>query len=197
MSLVIDITDMQTAINGAAEYLISSGDKILVKAVRKSMTRTLTGLRKEASTSIRTMVRIKAREAKGRMKAVKPRGSDLRRLEATLFFSSRALPLLMFITGKKNPRSQKGVKVRRRRPIKAHITPGKKFTLKKAFIADVNSLQVFKRSKPGKSGLKKQGTKSLAQFLKKDNFRRPLEDFIQARMAREFNQHYKFFLGRI
>ena len=69
---------------------------------------------------------------------------------------SQGVSLIRFIAGKKEPRKQTGKRVNRRTKLRAQVTPGKRTTLKKAFIAKVTAsdnsshYHVFVRDKRGR-----------------------------------------------
>jgi len=159
----------------------------LVSATRRALNRTLLTLRKTSIEEITKRVKIKPKSLRDRyIMLQKAGGGALNSLEAALVFSGEPVPLLEFVKGSKQPIEQKGIPVKRRKKLRAEITPGKRFVVKGAFIQRVRSLQVFKRKDSG--GFHKQGTRSIAFIITERGVGEKLVSVGQTRLA-ELLQH--------
>lgn len=166
MSIDIDISHNILAVE---EFFADYEERILAKSVRKALNRTLISSRKYALKEIHRSIAVNSRAMKrGEFKKEltsleKPKGNNPFAMSASLIFSGQSLPLLWFVSGNIDKIKQKGIKVKKRKKIKAQVFKGRKFVVKKAFIQKVQSKQVFKR---GTSGFKKQAAPSLASLIK-------------------------------
>ena len=108
----------------------------------------------------------------------------------------KAISMIHFVRGRKEPAKQKGIAVRKRKKLRVQIRPGSTVTLKKSFIAQANkAVQVFRRRPSGK--LAKRRTFSLKTFLEKKEVMSHLLEFGQKRYLKEFERNFKFYLGKI
>ena len=191
------IIEIEHSLEDAIKFLTVFSKKELVRAHRRALNRTATGLRKEATIAIKKELRLKSGNIKAkRLRVRKATGSRFEQLEAALEFSGDPVPMIEFVRGSKKPRDQKGKPVKRRRLISVEIKPGKKFKLKHGFIATVRSQQIFKRSSKGKSKLKKQGIRAVSTLPNIDAFRSPLERYIRTRYEREIAAALKFAINK-
>lgn len=148
MSLNFDIL---TNVKELEISLRQFGDKVIVSSTRRALNRTVIKVRKESAKVIKlNYAGLKAGEIKSvfiRMR--KAFGSDLNKLGAVVSFPDKPVSMIRMVVGSKSPRKQKGIKVGNRTPIKVQIQKGKKFVLKRAFIArtsggDSETTHVFK-----------------------------------------------------
>lgn len=133
-------------------------------AIRHSINRTLLTLRKEAIDQLRRKLRIKPSVLREKyLWLEKARGGLAGGIEGSIMFSKTPIPMLEFVRGSKEPEDQKGKPVKKRRKVRAEITPGKRFHVKGAFIQRVHSTQLFKRGKQG--DFHKQGVRSVGFLI--------------------------------
>jgi hypothetical protein len=137
----------------------------LASAARRAANRTLVTLRKEAIIQIMRKLKIKSSVLRAKhIDLNRAKGASLGAVEASIDFSKNPIPMLEFVKGNKDPIEQKGIKVSKRRKLKAEIQPGRKFVVKKAFIQrGPHSKQVYKSVKRG--GFKKQGIRSIGFLI--------------------------------
>jgi hypothetical protein len=147
-----------------AEAFKELGPKELVAAGRRALNRTIVTVRKTAMDEIRQKRRIKPSTLREKhIWLEKAGGGMFNALSASVVFSSKPIPMLEFVRGRKSPTPQKGIKVARRKKVRVEIVPGRRQILKNAFIQHVRSLQVFKRPK-GQDNFKYQGTRSIGSL---------------------------------
>lgn len=148
--------------------VVEAFDKIkandIIQATRRAINRTLAGVRQDSLDQLRKKLALKESVLRKRfIKLTKASGNSISSLAGFLDFSNEPIPLLEFVRGSKENIQQKGIPVKKRRKLKAEITPGKRFVVRKAFIQRKFSKQVFKRDSSG--GFKKQGTRSVGFML--------------------------------
>ena len=157
------------------------------------------------------MANIKLKEFKDKFSRLKVdlRSNDINKIKATLLISDRPTSLIKFVMGSKQPRKQKGIKVKRRKDIKTRYVKGGKITkVRGAFIArgKNNNVQVFRRNPNTKTIrtaagrtnphiIKQSGPVIWVRFLR-DDFRRPIETEVAIKFQKEFMRAYKFFLEK-
>lgn len=156
----------------------------------RAINRSLITLRLESVIQARKVIKLKSGELKSEhIKMLKAKGGSIGSQYGVLSFSPKPIPLLNFVKGSKAPRSQKGIKISRRRPLKYEVIPGRKFRSKSGFIAKVHTIQVFKRGTNGR--LYKQSAPSLAHFLYKHGVTHRLAamavPLLQENLLRELN----------
>lgn len=195
MALEINIKTNFAALAAAFDDLKK---RHVVQAARRAMNRSLISVRKESVLSLRKVIKLKSTEIKDKISTFPARGGSLEALEAKLVFSGKPIPLINFIRGSKAVIEQKGIKVKRRRKLRAEITPGKRFIVKKAFIQRARSVQVFKGQR-GK-GFKSQGAPSIAHLIRERHggvLGRALVSYALKRFDRTFEQDLKARLNGI
>ena len=189
MTIELNILDNLDAIE---DFYTNRVQEIAGPAVKAAMNKTLRTARKESLDVIHTTIhlnsRIKTKSAFGKenVKIFKAKGLNAFDMTGSLYFSGKALPMLWFIKGDSSNIIQKGVKISKRKKVKASIYYGKKFVVKKAFIQTHKSKQLFKRD--GNKKLIKQGIPSLAEMVGKNN---RLLKTIQRRMIKQFGRELK------
>jgi hypothetical protein len=181
VSLDIEIT---STLLDAAKMFEGLTPSEVGKASRRAINRTLLTLRKESIKRIPEKIKIKAKTLRERYITLnKAQGGT--NYEGSIEFSGAPIPLLEFVKGSKEPIKQEGIKIARRRKLKVEITPGKKFTLRKAFIQRVQSKQVFKRAQ-GQGNFKKQGAPSVGTVVVQKGIGKELVDIGASRFQELF-----------
>lgn len=194
--------EMKISVNldQVTEFLSEFKGRALVNATRKSMNRAVASLRTHANRKVREHRKLKASEINSKFfRMTKARGSRLDQLEASLEISGKPVSLIRFVVGKKEGRSQKGIPVRKRKPVVVEVRPGRRVKLKGAFIAQGRggNNQVFRRRTKKRFPIVKQSVPSLAKLFEKPSFRNPLEKFAEAKLGSEFARTFKFELNRL
>lgn len=192
MSIEINISDNIQDLKFALKIL---KEKEVLNATRRSLNRTVVHLRKRSTKIVKTKYHgLKSTEIKKEfMRMRKARGNRLQGMSAALSFSDRPVEMIRMVVGSKTPRAQKGKAVDKRTPIRVQIQRGKKFILKKAFIARASKgrfpYQVFKRNKKTNK-LIQQSIPSVGKMMDKKklliNLRKQGEKFFQKTFAHEF-----------
>jgi hypothetical protein len=170
----------------------------IVKATRQAVNKTVTSVRTFTARKLRTQRNLKVGEIKKAfMKLFKAKGNTIDKLNAKIEISGRSVSLIRYVTGKKEPRAQKGIAVKKRKDLKAKIKPGKSVKIKSAFIAKGTGgkYHVFRRmdnkrrKRPDQKGpIAKQSTSALSIIFERNNVRRPVETFAGRRLLIEFNR---------
>ena len=176
-------------------YLDSTLEKAAMQSARRALNRTITATRTQALRDLKKRLKFQkgqAKKNKDRFRLIKARGGSLNTIKAEIRFSGETLPLIDFVKGSKSVPKQKGIKVRKRKQLRAEIKPGKTFKLKSAFIADIHSKQVFKRRGKRTRQAKKQGLASFATLLSRPRNIKPLLQFT----GREFRKVFKHEMSR-
>lgn len=175
-----DLTDMMDDL----------GNKDIAASAKFSINRTLTRGRKTVIKQIKRDINLKALALKSRIIINKAKSNSMSSMKGSLNFSGFPISMLNFVVGNKSNIKLKGVKVKKRRKLKARIAPGKTFHLKGGFIQDVKSKAVFRRKSTGK--FRKISSASVAVIA----FRRPritmLEKVLVTRFNREFAKQIEF-----
>jgi len=186
MSIEISVEDNFDALEG---YLDDLKANAAIQAARFSLNRTLLTLRERSVQRIRERLNVKVGVLKKKHLVIdKAKGGSLATMEGLIKYNTTPIPMLEFVSGSKQPRAKKGIPVKKRKPLKARIRPGKTIKLRKAFIADANSRQVFKGGK-GK-GFKKQGVTSVGFIFKKQPIRTELQILGGRRFTELFTREY-------
>lgn len=134
---------------------------------------------------LRKDISLKSGAINKRIRIIQAKGNNISRMEGVMIFSGIPIGMMEFVVGKKTKIEQKGIKVRKRRKLKAKIAPGKTFRLKGAFIQDVKSTQVFRRRSEGRR-VRKLGVSSIAVIA----FRRPRRDILVNVLTTRFNREF-------
>lgn len=205
MAIQISLEDNLKKINASFGSLRK---QLIVKATRQSLNKTLSSVQTLTNKRFRKKRKMKASDIKKDfMKLKKARGSKMDQLQAEMQISGRALTLIRFVTGPKMPREQKGIAVKKRKPLRVRVEPGKSKKRGDVFIAKGNGgkYQVFrrtdnkkrKRQNRQKGPIEVQKTSALARIFERDNFRRPIETFAGRRLLLEFDRAIKFQLSKM
>ena len=187
ISMSIDF-DISHNLHALEEYFDDIKTKAVLSGSRSAINKTLVNTRK-------WLVKMLAREYKlrpsglsraklrgKRMRMSKASGARLEQLVGEIKFSVSPESLLQFVTGSKEKIRQKGIKISKRRKLKAEIRPGRKIVLKKAFIQQVRSKAVFRRGK--KDGFYLQAAPSIGLVVQRPTFR----DAMLLHVGRTFNR---------
>lgn len=188
MSFKIDIKENIMEAYNAFDKLKRSE---VSKAARRAINRTLVTLRKESIQTIKKDLRIQSSVLKNKYIWIdKPRGKGLKDLGGAVVFQSRGLQLIDFLRGTKAATEQKGIPFRRRKKVRAEVTPGKRFVVSGGFIAKTSSkgLQIMKRDKNTKGHLLMQTAPSLGSLLL--NEKKKIGATLQSRGAQIFQDNF-------
>lgn len=169
------------------------GEKDVTNAARTSLNKAIRRGATQGLKVIKLRVNLKSAMIKERMETEKAYGSVLRNLEVALRFSGQSISMRHFITGHKKPINQKGVKIKKRRVLKAKVKYGKKIKLNGAFIQKGNSgnVQVFRHI--GKSRkMRKVSTKSLAAIVVEERMNAQINRIVEKRFERQFPKELEF-----
>lgn len=169
--------------------------KALGPATRKALNKTLDVTRTEMNRQFREHRKIKIGELKKKYQRVnKARGNKVHRMVAEVIPSIKAVSLIRFVVGKKEPRAQKGISVRRRRKLRTEVRPGKKLRRSHLFIAKGRggNYQVFQRMRSKRFPIGKRSIPSFARLFKTANMGGPLEAFAGRRWPIEWTRAIEF-----
>lgn len=202
MSIKIEVTLDKTIGQITNFFDTSIKYDLAVKSARQALNKTATGLKSFSRRQITGHLKMKAKEAGDKIRIKRATGRDLVMMESLVMFSGAPLPLIQFVTGSKNPRPQKGIKVRRRKKVKVEIVRGRKITEPSAFIAKAKRkgfpTQVFRRKSTATGPTAMQAAPSIAQvIINKRNIRDRIERHAGARLVKEFNSAYNNNLARL
>ena len=171
------------------------------QGARRAINRALVGGRKESTSLLHERIRMKKGQIKKENIAIqKAKGGSLASLEGIVSYNTKGLPMLLFVVGKKTPRSQKGVPVRRRRKLKVEVTRGNRRTHPKAFIAKTQGKnRVFRRPNKGtNSKLYRQHVPSISHFFNtKAKIKEKTLAHMRDRFEREFSRELEVRLNRL
>lgn len=194
MGLEINIED--DFLELANQFEKELGVAEIMKATRAAMNRTLITMRQAAIDGITEKLKIKPSSLRNKhMRLMKARGGTVDGLEASIDFNTHAIPMLEFVKGNKSPIEQKGIPVKKRRKLRVEITPGKKFVMKKAFIQNKTTTQVFKGRRG--EGFKKQGTRSVGFIVINRGVGEKLVTIGKERFSERLLHELKFRVSRI
>ncbi|MBI4208552.1 MAG: phage tail protein [Deltaproteobacteria bacterium] len=171
--------------------------RAVLRSVKRSLNRTIEGVRTQANVQVRQERKLKASEInQNYFRVDRARSYSLQGMEALLSVSTKPIPLLPFVLGSQEPAIQKGIAIRERKPLRAEIQPGRRQQLPHAFIARVRSKQVFRRKDPGRSPLMKQSIPPLTTLFQRKEFLSPLERYARERYGKEFSSNFNFELSK-
>jgi hypothetical protein len=163
----------------------------VAKAARRAINRTLVTLRKDSVQIIKKDLRIQSSLLKSKYIFIdKARGKGLSDLSGSVVYQSRGLQLIDFIRGTKAPTPMKGIPVKRRKKVRAEVTPGKRFVVTGGFVSMTASkgLQIMKRDKKTKGHLLMQTAPSLGSLLL--NEKKKIGATLQGRGAEVFQKNF-------
>ncbi len=180
--------DIRSNIEAIPEYLDEMKSRTVVAAAKATINKTLLSTRKITIKRLGLTYKLKPsglskKEVKAGLRLIKAKTGPLHTLEGVMTLRGQPIPIIKFISGAKNTIKQKGIKIQKRRKLKAEIRPGKKIILKKAFIQKVRSIKVFKRGK-GEKDFKNQAVASVALII----MRTPNGNAILTHISRRFNK---------
>lgn len=160
MSIDYDITSNFENLDA---WITGINDKVVVQAGRAAINDTLKTMRQETVKIMGITYNLKpttfsVTKVKKNMKLIRAKGKFLKDLEGLLIYSSSPIAMLNFVTGGKNRIKLKGVKIAKRRVLKAKIKPGKTHRIAGGFIQRKKTTQVFRGGQ--KDGFKKQSLPS-------------------------------------
>lgn len=188
MSFKVEITDN---LNQGFEVFDKLKKNEVFRSARTAINRTLTTLRKDSVIEIKKEMRISSSLLKNKYIWVdKARGKGLRTLSGSVVYQSRGLQLIDFIRGARAVTPQKGIPVKKRKKIRAEVTPGKRFVVSGGFVSQTASkgLQIMKRDKKTKGYLQMQTAPSLGALLM--NEQKKLGARLQSRGAEVFQKNF-------
>tara|TARA_R110000803_G_scaffold162194_1_gene225855 strand:+ start:42322 stop:42948 length:627 start_codon:yes stop_codon:yes gene_type:complete len=190
--------DISSNIHEIPEYLDEIKSKIVLQAARTAINKTLISARKVSISRVGLTYKLKPSglskaEVKKKMFIIKARGGSLKSLEGKILYKGEPIPIIKFVSGSKNIIKMKGIKVKKRRIIKAEIKPGRKIILKKAFIQRAKTTQVFKGNS---KGFKKQAVASISIIIMRRLHTRPLLKHVAIKFNERFINQLNFRLNK-
>jgi hypothetical protein len=184
-------------------WLNATTSKMVPKALKRALQRSGKTLVTESQRRIRQQRNLKARDIKQKFfKVTKRLGKNPEKMEVVLAVADEPLKLSIFLRGTTRPRSQKGIKVSKRKGLRIKIKPGRAKRVKGAFIAKgpkSGKYEVFKRMKTKGSDrgpLALQSAPSLHLFFIDSAFRRRIEKIVGAKLQKEFQQQFLHLLNK-
>lgn len=182
----------------------------VVKAVRRTMNRSIEAMATKAKDQVREHYPLAAGKIKKDYFRVKrATGNSLDVLEADLRVSTKPVSLIS-LSRRKTPYRQKGVKVANRAVLKPIALAGGGIIRlpRRAFIAQAKgtqgsgeSFQIFVRGKTktskGKVKLHKKAAPSLYKLLQKEKLMEPLRKYAGDKFTETFRSNFNFYLGQI
>ncbi len=187
--------DISSNIESIEEYLDDAKKSAVVSAARGAINKTLRTARTKSADLIGQRYNLKKKDIRGPMKIKRARGSTLSKLEGILFYGDKKHGIIKFVKGSKSVIKQKGIKIRRRRKLKAEIIKGKKITLKKAFIQRADTKQVFKGRRG--DGFKTQAIASNAVIMLRSKNEIKLMKVVKQRFETVLAQELNFRLSKL
>lgn len=194
---------------GKLNVFFNSGSQAaIVKSYRGAVKRGMTSMVKFASMKVRTIYPLKAGDLKRDWFKINTflGGKNIEAFRASLWVKEKRANLILFVKGKKTPKSQVGVSPKRRSPLKIMYRTGKVTTTQKLFIAKKSGggYGVFMRKRGTTSeGVGKQRTnKNLRSaagpfvhpLFEELAFRQPIIDDTALAMQKVFASLLKFTL---
>lgn len=183
-------------------FLNDVQSKALPKANRNALNRSLTTLRNEINNRVRLNYKLKKSDLnKKYLFNLKARGNMVSQQVATLNVSGKAISLINFVPkAKRKPVNQRGIPVKRRRPLRIEIRPGDKRKTK-LFVqkGKGGNLHVFRRNEDAKKpkGLMKQSAPSLPElFDKVKSIRLQSSKEALKTYRKEFDRQFDFFVKK-
>ena len=193
MSIQIQIAEN---LSNANIWLNDANKKHLPKAMRRAMIRGGKKLQTEAMRAIRIRRALRARDIKkDYFKARKDiRGRDISKYSYSLLIRNKPIPMILLKAGSKNPASQKGIAVNRRKPVRVKFAPGRSRKVKGAFVAKgpkSSQYHVFRREGSGKGPIVKQSLPSPHNFFLDKKIRGEVEKIVGEALQKEFVNQFK------
>lgn len=164
------------------------------RALNKGMGVEFTSLDKK----VRALRRIKKKELKKFLRKQPTREKRMENMVTEVRMSGRKIPLVFFVVGKKEPRKQSGIGVRKRRKIKIEVRKGKRITLKRAFIAKGRrgKNQVFRRRTKKRFPIVAQKLASVAKLVQIREIEKPIRIDSRRTIVREMNRQVALWLSK-
>lgn len=153
-------------------------------ALNKGMDTQFTGFTK----AIRKRRKIKLKDLKRFVKKRPVRAKNVDRMESRVEISGRKVGTINFVIGKKEPRKQKGISVRKRRRIRIEIKPGRRKVKKDAFIAKGKGgkYQLFQRRTKRSKPIVRQAVTAVSNLARNPSIKDPIQSQSRVAMRREF-----------
>ena len=173
------------------------------RAGRDTKSMAIKEIRKRRNLKLKDLRGSRKGKRRGRVTFEKATGTNITQLEGRLNFSGIPLPMLLFLIGKKEPKSQTKANPKRKSR-RFQILKGKKVAKKGLFVQRAkrgsSRFQVFRRNDPNDKtkGFKMQSAPSVAEFLRnKGNVRGKIENFAIATLQREYSKALQFQLDKL
>lgn len=179
-------------------YLTKDVGKAIDGAGRKSIARAGISMRKQTGLEIRKMYsKLKAGDAKKHFALIVKKQGHAEKHTATIGLNTFGLPLINFMTkGQRTAaKKQKGVKVKKRKPLKINLGSGKKIVLKTAFVRKKKTEQVFARKKKG--GWRAQSTRSPEHLFHSKKHYMPVSKAGVETYNKNFRHELRFRLNKL
>ena len=185
MAINVTIKDTQ-------KFLTNLTEKSMNKIAKQSINRTLQGTKTFANKQIRRHRKLKASEINNEYSStVKAKESHYSRMVARLVYSFKPISLIRF--SKTKHQSQKGVKVKSRRPVIWTIKPGQRTVSKKFFHVKIPTLHIARNiggtASTGNPAIAKGVVGSLSTLVKGSNIKRAIDRYTAWRLEREFRSN--------
>lgn len=179
------------SMNRAAQTVRAEGSRWIAKRIALP----ISGSRSERGggrtpPGIRSMIEIS--------RAKFQRSASLSQMYATVHMSNKPISLIHFIRGSKDPRPQKGIKIKDRKVLTAMVKRGGSIKLPKAFIAKSSrggAVQVFYRK--GQGSYHKQSVPSLYVWAQKPEFQREMRAIALKRLIVEYPRQLAYYTNQI
>lgn len=175
--------------------------KVITRGVRQGLNRAAKRGRTETRKTVRKSIyNLKLKQLAREINTTPARQRVLPDLESSIDISFNKISLRRFLTPAQLNRSQKGIKVKKRKRLRVRISPGRTSTLKKAFIAKGrnNNIQVFRRRTKKSLPIVVQKVPSIAKQLdKKPSVFKSLLARIQAIQIKEVDRAIAFQLSKL
>ena len=187
MSIDYDITSNFESIETWIEGI---NDVLVVRAGKAAINDTLTTMRVETIKIMGINYNLKpttysVTKVKKNTKLIKASGKFLKDLEGIIHFNSSPIAMLNFVTGGKKRIKLKGVKIAKRRDLKAKIKPGKTHRIVGGFIQRKRTTQVFRGG--ARAGFKKQALPSQTEVM----MRKKNVDRLLKRVGEVFSKNFE------
>lgn len=206
MSIEVDI---KSTFNEFYELMDDLQSSKIAYAIKNSMNDTIRAVGKKSSQRIRKRhLKLRAGSAGGKdkiptglkqyMKVYKVKTNSITKMNATVVFKKKSIALWEFLSSKaQSPVSQKGVSISKRKDIMVKIKPnGKKFKVKRGFIASKGNKNIFRRTGTNKKKYNRIGIRSLASIARTNAFESNMEKFMQLRFKKSYHRNLKHQLSK-
>lgn len=173
------------------KFLDNVQNKVLIKATKRALNRT-------TPTATKAIIDEFMKERKAKVSVLKKyiivtknfKGYSVEQVNVTFGISKKSFGLIEFLKGSKTPRTQKGIAVMARRPLRVEIRPGKVEIKPKAFVAKAinGTYQLFQHKQGKRTKIVRQTEPSLPMLLNKAEVRNNITDTMGKRFVEEMGK---------